>query len=367
MLIGNYAAMEKIRAGMASVVNDPNTAEKLLPYYNLGCNRPQFSDTYLQAYNRPNVTLLDTEGRGIERLTAKGIVVDGVEYAADCVVFGTGFAIDACRFPVAGRDGELLSDKWADGVRSLHGILTAGFPNLFVVGGIPQATHAINFTHQLYDQTSHVSTIIRRCLDQNLASVDVRPEAEGRWAQQIKDKAAALPRPDLSCAPNRQTELIHSGYPGGPIAYAQACREWLQGGRVRPRPRHRAPDRRSGVTTANADEGPYMDATATITAHTQVTTLINVFTVKPENQRALVDLLVKTTDEVMRHREGFISTAVHASTDGTRVANYAQWETEAHLRAVLADPAAQRQLGEAQKFAESFEPNIYTVESVHHR
>jgi len=108
-----------------------------------------------------------------------------------------------------------------------------------------------------------------------------------------------------------------------------------------------------------------MDATATITAHTQVTTLINVFTVKPENQRALVDLLVKTTDEVMRHREGFISTAVHASIDGTRVANYAQWETEAHLRAVLADPTSREQLDGARKLAEGFEPNIYTVESVH--
>ncbi|WP_217575689.1 NAD(P)/FAD-dependent oxidoreductase [Streptomyces sp. GbtcB7] len=230
MLMGNYAAMEKIRADMASIVNDQDTAEKLKPYYNLGCNRPQFSDTYLQAYNRPDVTLLDTEGRGIERLTAKGVVVDGVEYEADCVIFGTGFAVDAGRFPVAGRGGEMLSDKWADGIRSLHGILTAGFPNLFVVGGIPQATHAINFTHQLYDQATHVSTIVRRCLDEDLASIEVRPEAQERWARQIKEKAVGLPRPDLNCAPNRQTELIHSGYPGGPIAYAQACREWLQEG-----------------------------------------------------------------------------------------------------------------------------------------
>ncbi|WP_262699508.1 MULTISPECIES: antibiotic biosynthesis monooxygenase family protein [Streptomyces] len=110
-----------------------------------------------------------------------------------------------------------------------------------------------------------------------------------------------------------------------------------------------------------------MNDTATITAHTEVTTLINVFTVKPENQRAMVDLLVKTTDEIMRHREGFISTAVHASVDGTRVANYAQWESEAHLRAVLADPVAQQQLDGARKLAESFEPSIYSVESVHHR
>ncbi|MFE4756779.1 flavin-containing monooxygenase [Streptomyces mirabilis] len=229
MLYGNYAAMEKVRADMASVVNDPETAEKLKPYYNLGCNRPQFSDTYLQAYNRPNVTLLDTEGLGIERLTEKGVVVDGVEYEADCVIFGTGFAVDAGRFPVAGRDGELLSEKWADGVHSLHGILAAGFPNLLVVGGIPQATHAINFTHQLYEQAGHVSTIVRRCLDEDVISVEVRPEAEDRWAQQIKEKSAGLPRPALNCAPNAQAQLIRSGYPGGPIAYAQVCRQWLQG------------------------------------------------------------------------------------------------------------------------------------------
>ncbi|MGW1027933.1 flavin-containing monooxygenase [Streptomyces sp. NPDC002577] len=230
ILFGNYAAMEKIRADMASIVDDPDTAEKLKPYYNLGCNRPQFSDTYLQAYNRPDVTLLDTEGRGLEGLTEKGILVDGVEFEADCVIFGTGFAMNAGHFPVAGRGGELLSEHWADGMRSLHGLLAAGFPNLFVVGGIPQATHAINFTHQLYDQGEHVATIVRRVLDGGFATFEVRPEAEERWAQQLKQAAAGMPRPDFNCAPNPQTDLIHSGYPGGPLAYAQACREWLQDG-----------------------------------------------------------------------------------------------------------------------------------------
>ncbi|MFE4758196.1 hypothetical protein ACFRIB_49950 [Streptomyces mirabilis] len=98
-----------------------------------------------------------------------------------------------------------------------------------MVGGIPQATHAINFTHQLYEQATHVAAIIRRCLDEGLASGEVRPEAEDRWALEIKEKAAGLPRPALNCASNAQAQLIRSGYPGGPIAYAQVCRQWLQG------------------------------------------------------------------------------------------------------------------------------------------
>lgn len=106
---------------------------------------------------------------------------------------------------------------------------------------------------------------------------------------------------------------------------------------------------------------------ATIAAHAQVATVVNVFTVQPDQQRALVDVLAKTTDEVMRHRPGFVSVSIHASSDGTKVLAYAQWESESHLRAVLDDPLAREQLGKAQKLAEGFEPNFYTVESVHHR
>ncbi|MGW1027934.1 antibiotic biosynthesis monooxygenase family protein [Streptomyces sp. NPDC002577] len=105
----------------------------------------------------------------------------------------------------------------------------------------------------------------------------------------------------------------------------------------------------------------------TITAHASVATVISVFTVQPGRQRALVDLLAKNSDEVLRHREGFISANVHASTDGTRVTVYAQWESESDLRAVLGDPAARQQMDEALKLADGHEPRVYTVESVHHR
>jgi quinol monooxygenase YgiN len=106
-------------------------------------------------------------------------------------------------------------------------------------------------------------------------------------------------------------------------------------------------------------------STTTISPHPPHVTLINVFTVIPERQRELTDLLIEATEQVIQHLPGFISANIHASTDGTRVVNYAQWESAEALQAMLADPAAQRHTGTAAAIA-SYDPHLYTVESVHH-
>lgn len=106
--------------------------------------------------------------------------------------------------------------------------------------------------------------------------------------------------------------------------------------------------------------------TTTIATNTTLATLINVFTVHPDRQRQLVDLLTAATDEVMRHQPGFVAANIHASTDGTKVVNYAQWESEEAFHAMLANPNAQAHMGQAAEIAETFEPHLYTVESVHH-
>jgi quinol monooxygenase YgiN len=97
-----------------------------------------------------------------------------------------------------------------------------------------------------------------------------------------------------------------------------------------------------------------------------VATLINVFVVAPERQRELVELLERVTQESMRHVAGFVSANIHASSDGTRVINYAQWESPEAFQAMLADPDAQVHMREAAEIAESFDPHLYTVSSVHH-
>ena len=105
----------------------------------------------------------------------------------------------------------------------------------------------------------------------------------------------------------------------------------------------------------------------TIDTAQPVTTLINVFTVRPENQAELVKLLARATDEVMVGLPGFVSANIHASSDGVRVLNYAQWTDAAAFQAMLANPAARPHLAAAAELAESFEPHIYAVESVHGR
>ncbi len=106
-------------------------------------------------------------------------------------------------------------------------------------------------------------------------------------------------------------------------------------------------------------------ASSTIAADQGVATLINVFTVAPERQQDLVRLLDTATEEVMRHRPGFVSANMHASSDGTRVVNYAQWASAEAFQQMLQDPQAREHMEAADELAESFEPNLYRVTSVH--
>ena len=104
----------------------------------------------------------------------------------------------------------------------------------------------------------------------------------------------------------------------------------------------------------------------TISTDARLVTLVNVFTVQPEQQKALVEVLVRATDEVIQHVPGFISANIHASVDGVRVVNYAQWKSADAYRAMLENPAAQEHMREAADLADGFEPHLYDVTSVHH-
>ena len=130
--------MEAIRARVDAIVADPRTADGLKPWYRQLCKRPCFHDEYLQAYNLPNVHLVDTDGKGVERIDAGGVWVDGEHYDLDCLIFASGFEVGTeyarrAGYETVGRDGLTLSQKWADGMQSLHGVHVHGFPNLFLI------------------------------------------------------------------------------------------------------------------------------------------------------------------------------------------------------------------------------------------
>ncbi len=103
----------------------------------------------------------------------------------------------------------------------------------------------------------------------------------------------------------------------------------------------------------------------TIQEHAPIATLINVFTVAPERASELAELLARATEETMRLVPGFISANIHVSTDGTRVVNYAQWQSAEAYQAIFEDPRAREHMSVAAGIATSFEPHLFTVESVH--
>ncbi|MCJ1388932.1 hypothetical protein MMC18_001783 [Xylographa bjoerkii] len=132
----------RIRARVEEVVKDPSVAKRLQAWYPTWCKRPCFHDEYLSMFNRENVTLVDTDGKGPDRLTADSIIVGDQSYPVDVIVFATGFRApfggtpaEKANTTIIGRNGVSMSDEWArKGPNTLHGILDPNFPNLFLSG-----------------------------------------------------------------------------------------------------------------------------------------------------------------------------------------------------------------------------------------
>jgi cation diffusion facilitator CzcD-associated flavoprotein CzcO len=237
--------MTEIRARVDAIVRDPATAAALKPWYRQLCKRPCFHDEYLQAYNLPNVHLVDTDGKGVERIDATGVWVGGTHYELDCLIFASGFEVgtDYARragFETVGRGGRTLSQHWADGMRSLHGIHLHGFPNLFIVGPTQGANLISNITHNLTEAGTTIAAVIAHALRSGATEVEVTEAAEQAWVEQLEGNPLGfLGNPE--CTPGyynnegrpigRRERLNFTGYPPGPVAYFQYIDAWRRSGR----------------------------------------------------------------------------------------------------------------------------------------
>ena len=189
MELADFQKMEQIRSRAEALVENKETAESLKPWYRQFCKRPCFHDSYLQTFNRESVTLVDTDGKGVEGITKKGVVANGVEYEVDCIIFATGFEVGTeytrrAGYDVVGREGVGLAEKWSDGMRTLHGIHTHGFPNLFIISN-SQAGFTTNFPHSMDETAQHIGYIMDRCKDDGIQTVEATKEAEDEWVDHI--------------------------------------------------------------------------------------------------------------------------------------------------------------------------------------
>ena len=236
--------MTEIRARVDRIVADEQTAEALKPWYRQLCKRPCFHDEYLQAYNEPGAHLVDTDGKGVERIDETGVWVGGVHYELDCLIFASGFEVGTehsrrSGFETTGRDGVTLSEHWAEGMQSKHGIHVHGFPNLFIVGPSQGANLISNITHNLTEAGSTIAAVIAHAEETGATEVEVTEEAEQAWVALIEGNTASfLGNPD--CTPGyynnegqpigRRERLNGGGYPAGPVAYFEYIDKWRTSG-----------------------------------------------------------------------------------------------------------------------------------------
>ncbi len=238
MELADFEKMEQIRSRVDQIVEDPVTAEALKPWYRQFCKRPCFHDEYLQAFNRPNVTLVDTQGRGVERITERGIVVGESEYELDCIVYATGFEVgtDYTRragYEIVGRDGLTLTERWAGGVRTFHGFHSRGFPNCFIISNV-QSGFSPNFPHMLAVQAAHIAYLVSVAHARGIEVMETSQEAEDDWVSTIVELSSRNTSFQESCTPGYynnegQPSSIsrqNGWFGGGSIGFIRVIEAW---------------------------------------------------------------------------------------------------------------------------------------------
>ena len=242
MELADFQKMEQIRARAEADVADKDTAESLKPYYRQFCKRPCFNDEYLLSFNLPGVHLIDTDGVGVERFTETGLVANGQEFELDCVIFATGFEVgtDYTRrsgYDLIGRNGQSLKDKWADGIATLHGMQTSGFPNCFIISQA-QSGFTVSFPHAMNEQAKHIAYIIQQVAQSNAKVVEVTEEAEQEWVQEIIKMSRLSESFQAECTPGyynnegkpNPKSVQNGSYGAGPVKFFKVIEDWREEG-----------------------------------------------------------------------------------------------------------------------------------------
>jgi cyclohexanone monooxygenase len=240
----DHEKMSEIRARAEAIVADRDTAEQLKAWYRQLCKRPCFHDAYLQSFNNPNTHLIDTDGKGVEAITETGVVVAGREYPVDCIVFASGFEVGTSYqrrsgFDVAGRDGVKLSDYWADGMRSLHGVNVRGFPNLFLAQPAQGANFIANVPHGLVDAGRTIAAIVGHARATGKTRVEPTQEAQDAWLALLATGMGMIIG-GTECTPGYYNNegrgwdgtpaALGQGHPAGAIAFFNHIAAWRSSG-----------------------------------------------------------------------------------------------------------------------------------------
>ncbi|MEQ9124815.1 MAG: cyclohexanone monooxygenase, partial [Alphaproteobacteria bacterium] len=202
-----------------------------------GCKRLCVDTGYYETYNLPHVQLVDVATTPIERLTAKGVRHDGVEYEADVIVCATGFAAmtgSFDRIDIVGRKGLTLKEKWAAGPRTYLGLTTAGFPNFFMITGPGSPSVLANMIQSIEQHVDWIVDCVAHLRDVGAATIEPTTPYEDDWVDHVNEVAAISLRSTCSSwyvganVPGRPR--VFMPYIGGFPIYVQRCNEVITNG-----------------------------------------------------------------------------------------------------------------------------------------
>lgn len=247
--VASMQYMEGMRSRIGEIVHDPETAESLKPYYSNYCKRPAWSDTYLQSFNLPNVTLVDAPS-GVDRVTETGLVANGVEYDVDVIIYGSGYEFafssifQIARFPIVGRNGVTLREHWKDEYRSFQGAMMNNLPNYFQQSFVGSGVGA-NYLYGSGKQSEHIAWLIRRCIDEGFDVLEATREAEDEWRKVVegtrKPVAPIVAEFTAECTPgymnvdgnvNDPKAVRNNTFGGGILAFGEYLEQWREAGEM---------------------------------------------------------------------------------------------------------------------------------------
>ncbi|MGK0168888.1 MAG: cation diffusion facilitator CzcD-associated flavoprotein CzcO [Gammaproteobacteria bacterium] len=189
----NDTAAQFVRQKIREMVKDGATAELLAPKdYPIGTKRICVDTHYFETFNRPNVTLVDVRHQEVETLTQKGVVTGGQEYEFDAIVFATGFdAMTGTLFSIdiQGRQGEKLKDKWEAGPRTYLGLMSNGFPNMFLITGPGSPSVLSNMMVSIEQHVDYVSDVLAHMQRESIATIEPQRAAEDAWVVHVNEVA----------------------------------------------------------------------------------------------------------------------------------------------------------------------------------
>jgi cyclohexanone monooxygenase len=237
----DYEKMDEIRARVDELVADPGTAERLKAWYRQLCKRPCFHDEYLQSFNLPSAHLVDTDGKGVERITEHAVVAAGTAYEVDCIIYASGFEVGTpyerrAGFDPTGRGGVALSTHWSGGMRTMHGIYVHGFPNAFLVQFTQGANLISNVPHNFVESAATITQVIAHAVATGAREVEVTDAAEQAWMDLLATGVSFLGTGD--CTPgyyNNEGQPLSDqaswrGYPMGAVAFFEYLDGWRTSG-----------------------------------------------------------------------------------------------------------------------------------------